>query len=110
MPAKKNVPVKFTYPDGKEHIHFVNQFAFSQIDMDIVLDIGVIDPKQILEINGKIQTGTIQPSDHLESIIIQRVGMSISSFVKLKQQLDQIFNTMQKQGILVKKPGQDIVQ
>jgi len=110
MNQKHNIPVKFSYPHGKDQIRFANQFAFSQIDMDVVLDVGVIDPKQIMEINQKIRSNTLEPGDMLEAVIFQRIGMSISSFVKLKQQIDQIFTNLEKQGVLVKKNGQSTIQ
>jgi len=105
MADKKNVPMKLAYPQGKENIKFVNHFIFSQIDMDVVLDIGVVDPRKVMEINHKVQQGRLDPEDHLESVIVQRLGMSISSFMKLKHQIDQIFSNLEKQGVLVKKPG-----
>ncbi|MBN2431034.1 MAG: hypothetical protein JXQ27_06140 [Acidobacteria bacterium] len=105
MPEKKNIPMKLVYPQGREKIRFVNHFLFSQIEMDVVLDIGVVDPRKVMEINHKIQQGLLEPEEHLESVVIQRLGMSISSFMKLKHQIDQIFNSLEKQGVLVKKQG-----
>ena len=110
MSEPKNLPVKFVYPRGKENIQFANQFAFSQIDMDIVLDIGVVNPKEILELNERMRQGHAPAPGELEAIIIQRIGMSISSFVKLKNQMDQIFSNMEKQGVLVKKGMPDTLQ
>jgi hypothetical protein len=110
MQSKQSIPIKFIFPQGKEQIRFANQFVFSQVDMDVLLDIGVVDLKQIVEINQKIQSRTLQPDDYLEARIIERIGMSISSFIKLKQQIDQIFQNLEKQGVLVKKPDADSLQ
>lgn len=110
MKQKQAIPVKFVYPHGKEEIQFVNQFAFAQIDMDVIMDIGVVDLKEVLDLNMKLQSGILQPQDTLEAIITQRFGMSISSFMKLKQQIDQIFQNLEKQGVLVKKGSPDSVQ
>lgn len=110
MNQKLNIPVRLHFSQGKDQIRFANQFAFSQLEMDVVMDIGVVDPQQVMELNQKIQTGAVRTSDVLEATIFQRVGMSLSTFVKFKQQIDQIFENMEKQGVLVKKPGQDLVQ
>ncbi|HOB54110.1 MAG TPA: hypothetical protein PK176_14820 [Acidobacteriota bacterium] len=110
MSNRQNIPVKFVYPEGRENIRFVNQFAFAQIDTDVVVDVGVVDPKLVLDMNQKIHSHTLQPDDHLEAVIIQRFGMSITSFIKLKQQIDQIFQNLEKQGVLVKRPDQDTLQ
>lgn len=104
MNPTRNIPVKFVYPkDEKHRVEFANQFAIMQVDMDVILDVCVVDLKQVLDINQKLQTGTAQPDDILEANVIHRIGMSISSLVKLKQQLDQIFQNLEKQGVLVKK-------
>ncbi len=110
MNQRKSVPIRFEFPEGRDRIRFANHFVFSQVEMDILLDIGVVDPKEIMVINQKIQAGTVEPGDELEAVIFQRIGMSISSFVKLKQQIDQIFNNLERQGILVKRPGQETLQ
>lgn len=104
MNTKTNIPVRFLYPQGKEMVRFANQFAFSQIEMDIFMDSGIVDPQRVLEINQRIQSNTLQPDDLLECVVFQRVGMSLSTFIKLKQQIDQIFQNLEKQGVLVKKP------
>jgi hypothetical protein len=110
MSNRQNIPVKFVYPEGRQNIRFVNQFAFAQIDTDVVLDVGVVDPKQVLDLNQKIQSRSFQPDDHLEAVIVHRFGMSITSFIKLRQQIDQIFQNLEKQGVLVKKPDPDTLQ
>ena len=110
MQQKQTIPVKVVHPQGKEQIRFANQFFFSQVDMDVVMDIGVVDLKQVVEINQKIQSRTLQPDDFLEARILDRFGMSISSFIKLKQQIDQIFQNLEKQGVLVKKQDSDSLQ
>jgi len=110
MKQKQNIPVRFVYPSGKSNIQFVNQFAFAQIDMDVIMDIGMVDLKDVLELNMKAQSGILQPQDSLEAVVTNRFGMSISSFMKLKQQIDQIFQNLEKQGVLVKKPAPDQVQ
>jgi hypothetical protein len=110
MTEKKNIPMKLAYPQGKENIRYANHFVFSQVDMDVVMDIGVVDPRKVMEVNHKIKSGLLDPEDHLESVIIQRVGMSISSFMKLKHQMDQIFGNLEKQGVLIKKSGQITTQ
>ena len=110
MQAKQSIPVKIVHTQGKEQIRFANQFFFSQVDMDVVMDIGVVDLKQVVEINQKIQSHTLQADDCLEARILERFGMSISSFIKLKQQIDQIFQNLEKQGVLVKKPDSDSLQ
>ncbi len=110
MTQKQNIPVKFVYSQGKEQVRFANQFVFSQVDMDVIMDVGVVDLRQIVEINQKIQSRTLQADDFLEARIIERYGMSISSFIKLKQQIDQIFQNLEKQGVLVKKPDADSLQ
>ena len=74
------------------------------------MDVGVVDLRQIVEINQKIQSRTLQADDVLEARIIDRYGMSISSFIKLKQQIDQIFQNLEKQGVLVKKSDADSLQ
>lgn len=103
MNQPQNIPLRITYTNGKDQIRFVNQVFISQIDMDVVLDLAVVDPTQVMEINHRIQTGNAQSGDALDAMVFQRIGMSISSFVKFKQQIDQIVQNLENQGVLVKK-------
>ena len=107
MGNKKNIPVKLVYKEGKEKVRFANHFSISQIDMDVVIDVGYVDLKDVIEINKKMATNTLQPDDYLESNVFIRLGLSIGSLVKLKQQLDGIVANLERQGVLTKKGPKD---
>ena len=99
-----NIPVRQIKSDSdKGEIAFANLFAFTQVDMDVVLDVCFVDPKQIIEINQRFASGTNRPEDVLDAHVVHRIGMSISSLIKLKQQLDQLFANMERQGQIIKK-------
>ncbi len=103
MGNKKNIPVKLVYKEGKENVRFTNHFSFSQVDMDVIMDVGYVDLKDVIEINKKMATNTLQPDDYLESNVFIRLGFSIGSLVKLKQQIDGIISNLERQGVLTKR-------
>ncbi len=103
MGNRKNIPVKLIYKEGKDNVRFANHFSISQIDMDVVIDVGFVDLKDVIEINKKMSTNSLQPDDYLQSNVFIRLGLSIASLVKLKQQLDGIVSNLERQGVITKK-------
>ncbi len=107
MAVKRNIPVKLVYKDGASNVRFANHFSISQVDMDVVIDVGFVDLKDVIDINRKMETNNLQPDDYLQSNVFIRLGLSIGSLVKLKQQLDDVVASLERKGVLVKKSNEN---
>lgn len=90
-------------------LHWV---GFSRVGGDVVMDVGFVEMHELVEDIRRRKTEQAEPAEgtniELHVKIFDRFGMSADTFLRLKQNVDEIYNALLESGDIeikeIKKP------
>lgn len=78
-----------------------NYFHFTRLEDNFVLEVGYIDPQQVVDLQEKYPDGNIPEGDNkIQASIMLTIGMSRDSFLKLKENVKEIYDKSVKAGAI----------
>src|SRR5262249_10316882 len=77
---------------------FANHFELFRLGSDIYLDIGIVRPEEIVELQQKVQSAPNE-SHTIKFNVLQRIAMSHDGFERLKAGVETIAKTMRGERI-----------
>ena len=78
-----------------------NYFRFTRLEDNFVLEVGYIDPQQVVDLQEKYPDGNIPEGENkIQVNIILTIGMSRDSFLKLKDNVKEIYDKSVEVGAI----------
>ena len=93
--TKKGVDIKVEVSQGgaQDAILHVSYFRFTQIGSEVILEVGNIDHQGMHKVLRNPDAERV-----VKASVLQRFGMSIEAFDRLKGNVDQLWEMMQRSG------------
>lgn len=109
MPEKKetvNFTIKPIYQQGS-HPVWINYAAFFRVYDDFILDVGHVDLQQLQELKAKYPDGNIPEGERqIEMKILSRFALSTSTFLALRQSIEEFYKRAVELGAIPKQEEQ----
>lgn len=104
-PKDLPIPIRLLYPAQQLPILHVNVFRVSNLGPEVFLDAGVINDQAIAVQEAALARGE-QPKP-VNGYIQRRLGMSLEAFLLLKENVDSLWQKLERAGVLPKPGSQE---
>jgi hypothetical protein len=86
-------------------IHFVNYFRFSNVSADVIFEVGIVDDQSVIRMLGDHSKQHPAGEEFkIKAFVKSRMGMSIHSFLQLREKMNELYANMVKSGT-IEDPG-----
>ena len=75
---------------------FANHFELMRLNTDVYLDIGIIDPIEMIDFVQKSRDGDV-PTGELKFYVLQRIAMTPETLTRLHQKIDELLESQQEE-------------
>lgn len=101
LPRQKGIPLTVDVPRELPQPEAANWFHFSQHAAETQMLVGYIDSFDIAKAQQQLTDGVPEPK--LRPLVTRRVVVSLSAFLFLRQQVEDIYGQMVRNGLVIEE-------